>query len=299
MNKNFALVGAAGYIAPRHMEAIKKNNCSLLAAVDKNDSVGIIDSYFPNAEFFTEIERFDRHIDKLKDSSNKIDFFSICSPNYLHDSHIRLALRNDAHAICEKPLVINPDNLIFLKKLKQETGKEIFTILQLRHHKSIIDLKDSFKGKPGKQIIKLEYMTARGKWYHHSWKGEPSKSGGLCSNIGIHFFDMLIWVFGSVIKNDVHINNNMRASGILELEHAIIDWTLSIDKADIPTEYLEKNIFAYRNIKINDVDLEFSDNFKDLHIKTYSEILNGRGFTISDAEESIGLVYNIQNNIGV
>ncbi|MFZ9505133.1 MAG: Gfo/Idh/MocA family protein, partial [Cyclobacteriaceae bacterium] len=229
--KKFALIGAAGYIAPRHLQAIRDTGNTLIAALDRSDTVGILDSYFPEADFFTEFERFDRHLDKLKRQGNKIDFVSICSPNYLHDSHIRFALRHGADAICEKPLVLNPWNVDALSEIEKETGKKVFTILQLRHHPSIISLREKVKSGPvdKKYDVNLTYMTSRGNWYHISWKGDDSKSGGITTNIGIHFFDMLIWVFGAVKGLEVYSLTEDTASGFIELERAKVNWTLSID----------------------------------------------------------------------
>lgn len=288
------MIGASGYVAPKHMKAIKDNNCNLIVASDPSDSVGILDSYFPECNFFTEIERFDRHIDRLKDTESKIDYFSICSPNYLHDSHIRLALRNDAHAICEKPLVINPDNLQFLKKLEEEVGKKTFVILQLRHHPVILNLKNSLN-KNKKFDVDLKYITSRGSWYLHSWKGDENKSGGLASNIGIHFFDMLLWIFGDMISFDVSEKNEKTVRGHLNLERANVNWSLSIDSGELPPEAILKGSRAFRSIKIDGEELEFSDNFTDLHTLSYFNILNGNGFSIEDARPSLELVSKIKN----
>lgn len=296
MNKNFALIGAAGYIAPRHMKSIKDLNCNLLVAVDKSDSVGILDSYFPEADFFTEIERFDRHIDKARHSSNPIHYFSICSPNYLHDSHIRLALRNGAHAICEKPLVINYKNLEYLKILENETGKDIYTIFQLRHHPKIIDMKNNI-GKDKKHHIKLTYITSRGKWYSNSWKADPNKSGGLAANIGIHFFDMLTWVFGEYSENIITYKDEKTISGFLNLKQATVEWFLSIDSKNIPDPILKSGKKAFRSIEIDGSDFEFSDNFTDLHTISYSQILSGHGFRIGDSEISLKIVSEINNMV--
>ncbi len=286
----FALMGAAGFVAPRHMRAIKDNGCDLVAAVDPFDSVGIIDSYFPRASFFTEVERFDRHIDKLKRTGNPIDFFSICTPNYLHDSHIRLALRNNCNAICEKPLVIKPKNLKHLKAIEEEYGKKIYSILQLRHHPVIIQIKEDYKDIKNKAKIKLKYITSRGEWYHHSWKGDLSKSGGLPLNIGIHFFDMLTWVFGDPINSNLFTNTKKTVSGLLELERADVEWFLSIDDKNIPSEV---STSFYRSILINEKELEFSKGFKDLHTVAYREILEGRGFGVDDVSTSLSVVYDI------
>lgn len=293
MNKNFGLIGVAGYIAPRHMRAIKDNGCDLLAAVDPFDSVGIIDSYFPNSSFFVDIERFDRHIDKLRGKSNKIDYISICSPNHLHDSHIRLALRNDCDAICEKPLVINAKNIEYLKKLENETRKKVNCILQLRHHPMIIEIKDKYRDTNKKVDVTLDYITSRGKWYEYSWKGDRSKSGGLAANIGIHFFDMLSWIFGDFKSVSLSKNSIDDISGILTLERANVRWRLSTDKNNLPKSTINSGMTAHRNITIDGNILEFSGGFNDLHTKSYYEILNGNGYGISDAEPSIKIVNEI------
>jgi UDP-N-acetyl-2-amino-2-deoxyglucuronate dehydrogenase len=294
---NFALTGAAGYIAPRHMKAIKDTNNVLVAALDKFDSVGVIDSYFPDADFFTESERFDRHLDKLRrKGEQKIDFVSICSPNYLHDSHIRLALRNDANAICEKPIVLNPWNVEALREIEIETGKNIYTILQLRHHPSIIALKEKVEQNKNKIYdIDLTYITSRGKWYGISWKGDATKSGGVATNIGVHFFDMLTWIFGDVKQNVVHLNEPTKTAGFLELENANVRWFLSLDINDIPKEILDKDQRTYRSIKVGDEEIEFSGGFTDLHTITYQEILKGNGHGLDAARSSINTVYNIRN----
>ena len=294
----FALIGAAGYIAPRHMKAIKESGNDLVAALDPMDSVGIIDSYFPNADFFIEPERFDRHLDKLKRSGNrKVDYVSICSPNYLHDAHIRMALRSGAHAICEKPLVLNPWNLEGLMELEKESNKRIYNILQLRHHKSIIDLKQKIDGLPKDKIhdIDLTYITSRGKWYHYSWKGNISKSGGVVTNIGIHFFDMLGWIFGNMKSNTLHLLTANKASGLLQLENANIRWYLSIDKNDLPIEATSNDLSTYRSISVDGDDFEFSGGFTDLHTESYKSILEGKGFGLDDARNSIEIAHLIRN----
>lgn len=294
----FALIGAAGYIAPRHMKAIKESGNNLVAALDPMDSVGIIDSYFPNADFFIEPERFDRHLDKLKRSGNKkVDYVSICSPNYLHDAHIRMALRSGAHAICEKPLVLNPWNLEGLKELEKESNKRIYNILQLRHHKSIIDLKQKIDSLPKDKVhdIDLTYITSRGKWYHYSWKGNISKSGGVVTNIGIHFFDMLGWIFGNMKSNTLHLLTADKASGLLQLENANIRWYLSIDKNDLPIEASSKSLSTYRSISVDGDNFEFSGGFADLHTESYKSILEGNGFGLDDARNSIEIAHLIRN----
>ncbi|NWJ51478.1 MAG: Gfo/Idh/MocA family oxidoreductase [Bacteroidetes bacterium] len=295
---NFALIGAAGYIAPRHMIAIKETENRLVAALDPCDSIGIIDSHFPNAEFFLEPERFDRHLDKLRRLGDlKVDYVSICSPNYLHDAHIRMSLRSDAHAISEKPLVINPWNIEMLEQIEKETGKNIYNILQLRLHPSIIALKKDAEAMPkdNKQDIDLTYITSRGNWYHVSWKGSVEKSGGIATNIGVHFFDMLTWIFGSVKSNIVHLYEKNKASGFLELEHARIRWYLSIDSEDLPVEIKEKGIRTFRTLTMNGKSVEFSDGFTGLHTLVYKDILSGGGFRLADTRQSIETVYEIRN----
>ncbi|PLX13983.1 MAG: oxidoreductase [Marinilabiliales bacterium] len=297
-SKNFALIGAAGYIAPRHMRAIKDTNNNLVAALDPFDSVGIIDSYFPNADFFTETERFDRHLDKLRRSNtNKVDYVSICSPNYLHDAHIRLALRNDANAICEKPLLLNPWNIDGLEEIEKESGRKINNILQLRHHPAIMELKTKIEkgSKNKKHNIKLTYITSRGKWYYYSWKGEKPKSGGIVTNIGIHFFDMLGWIFGKNQKSHLHLMQENKASGLLELENANVSWYLSLDKNDLPQSAVEKGIPTFRSITVDDEEIEFSGGFTDLHTLSYQHILNGNGYGINDARQSIEIAHEIRN----
>ncbi len=298
--KKFALIGAAGYIAPRHMRAIKDTGNDLSVALDPFDSVGIIDSFFPQADFFTEPERFDRHLDKLrrKGDDSKIDFVSICSPNYLHDSHIRMALRNDANAICEKPLVLNPWNIDGLEEIEKETGRKIFNILQLRHHPSIVALKEKFDKLPDDKIhdIELTYITSRGKWYFYSWKGDLSKSGGIVTNIGIHFFDMLSWIFGEVKSNTVHLMQKNKAAGLLQLKKANVKWFLSLDKNDLPKQATDKGIPTYRSITIDEEELEFSGGFTDLHTVSYQSILKGNGFSVSESRNSINIVHTIRSN---
>ncbi len=296
--KNFALIGAAGYIAPRHLKAIKDTNNNLIAALDKFDSVGIMDSYFPNADFFVEFERFDRHLEKLKREKNvHLDYVSICTPNYLHDAHIRLALRRDAHAICEKPLVLNPWNIDALLDIEKATGKKVYTILQLRLHQSIIALKEKVENGPKDKIydIDLTYLTSRGHWYYTSWKGDVSKSGGIASNIGVHFYDMLSWIFGEVKTNIVHIHSHDRASGYLEFEKAKVRWFLSIDYDTIPKEIRDAGQRTYRSITVDGEEIEFSGGFTELHTTSYKDILRGNGFGLSDARQSIEIVHDIRN----
>jgi UDP-N-acetyl-2-amino-2-deoxyglucuronate dehydrogenase len=270
--KRFAIIGAGGYIAPRHIKAIKETGNILVAALDKHDSVGVLDSYFPSADFFLEFERFDRHLEKLKRQGNGIDYLVVCSPNYLHDAHIRFGLRLGADVICEKPVVLNPWNVDALLEMEKETGKKVFTILQLRHHPSIISLKEKVeKAQAEKMKVDLRYISPRGNWYYISWKGDIDKSGGISSNIGIHFFDILLWIFGPVKKNVVHLHTNKTASGRLELERAEVDWFLSIDSNELHGE--EKNC---RMLKVNGDEIAM-DSFDDLHTICYKEILKGNG----------------------
>ena len=296
--KNFALIGAAGYIAPRHMRAIKDTNNVLLAATDPFDSVGIIDSYFPDARFFPEIERFDRHLEKLRRRDSKIDYVSICSPNYLHDAHIRLALRLKAHAICEKPLVINPWNLDALEELESEYETNVYTILQLRLLPSLVELKKKLESMQNREKVNIDlrYITRRGQWYHTSWKGDETKSGGVTMNIGIHFFDLMMWLFGDVQDTKVAVRQKDKAAGRLELEWATVNWFLSVDEKDLPDEARAEGKYAFRSMKMGDEEIEFSSGFTDLHTKSYSEILNGSGFRLNDARKSIELVYKVRTD---
>lgn len=305
MVKNFAITGVGGYIAPRHLKAIKDTGNNLIAAVDPNDSVGIIDRYFPEAAFFTEIERFDRHLEKLKRGGheNKIDYLSICTPNNLHDAHIRLALRLGADAICEKPLVLNPWNLDALEELEAETGKRVYTILQLRVHPALIALKqkyteeDALNNGAKKHEVVLNYITSRGPWYHYSWKGMPERSGGLATNIGVHFFDLLLWLFGAAQESAVTLSESKKMAGNLELKNANVKWFLSINRGDLPPEAIEKEMSTYRSITVDGKEIEFTDGFTDLHTKVYEETLNGRGFGITDVRPSITLVQNIRSSV--
>jgi len=300
MIKKFAITGVAGYIAPRHLQAIKETGNELTAACDNHDSVGILDRYFPNASFFTEFERFDRHLEKLKRSqaNERIDYLSICSPNNLHDAHIRLALRLGADAICEKPLVINPWNLDALQELEIETGQKVYNILQLRVHTALIELKAKLDSLPKnkKHNVTLTYITSRGPWYKYSWKGHEEKSGGVATNIGIHFFDMLMWLFGNVQNQEVHIKEWNKIGGHLELENANVKWFLSIDKNDLPKEATDNGKPTFRKITMDDTEIEFTEGFTDLHTVLYKEILAGNGFGIETARPSIELVHNIRHN---
>ena len=295
--KNFAMMGVGGYIAPRHLKAIKETGNDLVAALDKHDSVGIIDSYFPNADFFVEFERFDRHIEKIKyEKEIHLDYVSVCTPNYLHDSHIRMALRREADAICEKPLVLNPWNVDALSKIEKETGKNIWNILQLRLHPSIIALKHKVDNGPKGKIydVDLTYLTSRGSWYFTSWKGDVSKSGGIATNIGVHFYDMLSWVFGDVKQNVVHVHEKDKAAGYLEFANARVRWFLSIDANYLPKSAIEKGLTTYRSITIEGEELEFSGGFKDLHTESYKGILSGKGFGIEDSRQAIEIVHDIR-----
>lgn len=295
--KNFGIIGVAGYIAVRHLRAIRETGNVLLASLDRNDSVGIIDSYFPDSDFFVEFERYDRHLEKLKRTGVKIDFVSICSPNYLHDAHIRFALRHKADAICEKPVVLNPWNIDALQEIEKETGKKVYTVLQLRHHPEIIKLHDKIANGPHNKMydIDLTYITSRGNWYYISWKGDIQKSGGVATNIGVHFFDMLGWIFGKNRINRVHLNERNKASGYLELDNARIRWFLSLDKNDLPARELEAGNTTYRSITVDGEEFEFSKGFNDLHTVTYNEILAGRGFGLEDSRQSVETVYGIRN----
>lgn len=299
MKKNFALIGAGGYIAPRHMKAIKDTGNNIVAALDRSDSVGILDSYSHDIAFFTEFERFDRHVEKLRrqGQGKKIDYVSICSPNYLHDSHIRFALRVGADAICEKPLVLNPWNVDALAEIEKETGKKIYNILQLRVHPAIVALKEKVakSKKKEKYNIDLTYITSRGRWYMTSWKGDEHKSGGVATNIGVHFFDMLMWIFGSVQHHEVHLSSPEHMAGFLELEKANIRWFLSVDKNDLPEEVRAANKTTFRSLSMDGDEFEFSDGFTDLHTIVYREILAGRGFGLSEAKPAINLVYELRN----
>ena len=296
--KKFALIGAAGYVASRHMKAVRDTGNVLTAALDPNDSVGIIDSYFPEADFFTEFERFDRHIDKQRRKGNKIDYVSICSPNYLHDAHIRFALRNNANAICEKPLVLNPWNIDGLEEIEKETNSHVYNILQLRLHPALIKLKKQIEQQPEnghKHEIDLTYITSRGHWYFTSWKGDLSKSGGIATNIGIHFYDMLIWIFGKVQNNFVHLRESKKSAGYLELEKARVRWFLSVDETTLPKDVHKAGQRTYRSIIVDGKEIEFSGGFTDLHTLSYQEILDGNGFGLKEARPSLETVHFIRN----
>ncbi len=296
--KKFALIGAAGYIAPRHMKAIKDTGGLLIAAYDPNDSVGIIDSYFPDTAFFTEFERFDRHLEKLKRKGDKVDYIVVCSPNYLHDAHIRFGLRYGADVICEKPIVLNPWNIDALREIEKETGKKIYNILQLRLHESIIALKEKVDSGPPDRVydFNLTYQTSRGLWYYTSWKGDESKSGGIATNIGVHFFDMLGWVFGMVKESTVHVHTHDRAAGLLEFEKARVKWFLSINYDTLPEEIKAKGQRTYRSVTIDSEEIEFSKGFTELHTRSYENILGGTGYGVKASRQAIEIVHDIRKS---
>jgi UDP-N-acetyl-2-amino-2-deoxyglucuronate dehydrogenase len=293
---NFALIGAAGFVAPRHMKAIRDTDNRLVAALDPNDSVGVMDSYFPDADFFTEFERFDRHVDKRRRRGEKVDYVSICSPNYLHDAHIRFALRSQAHAICEKPLVLNPWNIDGLQEVERESGCAVYNILQLRLHPAIIALKEAMAGDGGRlHDVDITYIAPRGRWYHRSWKGQPEKSGGIATNIGVHFFDMLAWVFGGMARSIVHLNRPECAAGTLDLRNARVRWFLSINADHLPGREGERDGHTHRSITVDGREVEFSDGFADLHTVSYQQILSGRGYGLDDARTAVEIVHDIRN----
>ena len=296
MPKNFAVIGVGGYIAPRHLRAIRDTGNQLVAAVDPKDSVGILDQYSFDVKFFTEIERFDRHLEKLRrgPEESRIHYVTVCSPNYLHDAHCRLALRVGADVICEKPLVITPWNFDALEELEAETQHRIHTILQLRVHPELIKLKKSLQEQDGQHDVELTYITSRGPWYQVSWKGQQDKSGGVATNIGVHLFDLLLWFFGSVTGIKVYHSDESRISGFIELEHARVRWFLSVDKNDLPASAKVGNKTTYRSIRVDGKEIEFSEGFTDLHTRVYEETLAGRGFGIADARPSIALTYAIR-----
>ena len=297
---NFGLIGAAGFVAPRHLQAIRDVGGQLLAAVDPHDSVGVLDRFFLEARFFPEIERFDRHLEKLRRLSDdqRVHYMSICTPNYLHDAHVRLALRLRAHAICEKPLVINPWNLDQLVELEGDTGCRVYTVLQLRHAPALVALKERLNAAPGSQMpeVELAYVTRRGPWYHSSWKGNEERSGGIAMNIGIHFFDLLMWLFGEVEHSELHLNRADKMSGALQLQRARVRWFLSVDGDDLPQRCHEAGQYAYRSLRLDGEEMEFSQGFADLHSRVYEEILAGRGDGISAARPAISLVRQIRES---
>lgn len=290
--KKFALIGVGGYVAPKHLQAIKETGNLLVATLDKNDSVGVLDKYFPNCEFFTEVERFDRHLEKLKRNGAGVNYVSICTPNYLHDAHCRLAMRVGADAICEKPLVLNPRNLDQLEEIEVETGKKVYVVLQLRLHPELKKIKDELSR--GLHNVTIDYVTPRGKWYKVSWKGQESKSGGLASNIGIHLFDMVLWLFGNVEDFVIREYHEDKIKGILWLERAKVNFRLSIDRNDLP----DQSIVSYRVITIDKQPLKLDEQFTELHTEIYKNILSGNGFRIVDARPSVELVDKIRNRVG-
>ena len=293
--KNFVLIGAAGYIAPRHFKAIRETGNNLLAALDPHDSVGILDSYFPAADFFTEFERFDRHCEKLKRNGIPVDYVSVCSPNYLHDAHVRFGLRIGADVICEKPVVLNPWNVEALADMEKETGHKVYSIMQLRLHPAMQQLKQQVQAHSGKRHkVNLQYITARGNWYQHSWKGNEEKSGGILSNIGIHFFDVLLWIFGEVKSIRLDKLNTRQASGALELALADVEWNLSIDGQALPPEVQKVGGQTFRSLTIDGTAVEFSNGFENLHTKSYEEVLNGNGFALPEVSKVTELIYNLR-----
>jgi UDP-N-acetyl-2-amino-2-deoxyglucuronate dehydrogenase len=297
--KNFAIIGAAGYVAPRHMKAIRDTGNKLVAALDTSDSVGVIDSYFPESRFFVEFERFDRHIDKLRrrNDERRVDYVSVCSPNYLHDAHVRFGLRSGADVICEKPLVLNPWNLDGLSEMEEDTGRKVNSILQLRLHPAIIQLRDNVAAETSrkKYDVELTYITSRGRWYLVSWKGDERRSGGIATNIGVHFYDMLHFIFGDLQENIVHYHSDTRAAGYLEYERARVRWLLSVDATDLPGSVAEAGQRTYRSITVDGREIEFSGGFTDLHTLSYEQILAGEGYGIADSRVAIETVAAIRN----
>ncbi len=297
--KNFAIIGIAGFIAPKHLKAVKETGNRLVAAMDRHDAVGIMDNYFPDAAFFTEIERFDRFLEKQRRAPDgtPIDFLSICTPNYLHDSHCRLALRLGANAICEKPLVISPWNLDQLRELEQEYQRKVYSVLQLRLHPELIRLKSELEATgpcTKRKEICLTYVTRRGKWYHQSWKGDIERSGGVSMNIGIHFFDFLLWIYGNPLRSFLHVNQPSRMAGVLELEKARVRWFLSVDESDLPQQAKANGAHAFRSITVDGEEIDLSTGFTDLHTEVYRDILESRGFGIDESQPAIELVYQIR-----
>ncbi|MBP5547701.1 MAG: Gfo/Idh/MocA family oxidoreductase [Bacteroidales bacterium] len=295
--KNFAIIGVGGYVAPRHLKAIKETGNRLLSAYDRSDSVGILDSYFPDAAFFTEQELFDRHNSLLKGRGEALDYISVCTPNYLHDAHTRYGLRLGADVICEKPVVLNPWNIDGLERVERETGHKAYTILQLRLHPSVVALRKKIMNGQKDRIydVDLTYITSRGNWYFASWKGDARKSGGVATNIGVHFYDMLTWIFGPVSRNVVHVASHDRVAGFLQLQQARVRYFLSINADNLPQEARQRGLRTYRTIHVDGVEFEFSEGFTELHTRSYEEILAGRGFSISEARESIQIVHDIRN----
>ncbi|MEE1271564.1 MAG: Gfo/Idh/MocA family oxidoreductase [Bacteroidales bacterium] len=295
--KNFGIIGVGGYIAPRHLKAIKETGNNLIVALDKNDSVGIMDSYFPQCSFYTEYERFDRFVEKIKHTKDKLDFVTVCTPNYLHDSHIRFGLRAGADVICEKPLVLNPWNIDALQKMEEQTGRKVYNILQLRLHPAIIEWKNMVDNGPKDKVydVDLTYITSRGLWYYTSWKGDSSKSGGVATNIGVHFYDMLSWIFGSIKENIVHIYEHDRAAGLLLFERARVRYFMSINADTLPKQAVEQGKRTYRKMEMDGKKIEFSDGFTELHTESYKKILAGEGFGLDQAYQSIKIVHDIRN----
>ena len=295
--KNFGIIGVGGYIAPRHLKAIKETGNNLIVALDKNDSVGIMDSYFPQCSFYTEYERFDRFVEKIKHTEDKLDFVTVCTPNYLHDSHIRFGLRAGADVICEKPLVLNPWNIDALQKMEEQTGRKVYNILQLRLHPAIIEWKNIVDNGPKDKVydVDLTYITSRGLWYYTSWKGDSSKSGGVATNIGVHFYDMLSWIFGSIKENIVHIYEHDRAAGLLLFERARVRYFMSINADTLPKQAVEQGKRTYRKMEMDGKEIEFSDGFTELHTESYKKILAGEGFGLDQAYQSIKIVHDIRN----
>lgn len=302
---NFAVIGVAGYIASRHLKAIEETGNKIVAAVDPHESVGILDKYGYEIKYFKEIERFDRYMFKAKreNKNNGIEWVSVCSPNYLHDAHIRLALRNGANVICEKPIVINPWNLDALMELEEETGRKVFTVLQLRVHPKLLELKDEIKNKKGERFqVEVTYITPRGEWYHYSWKGKEEYSGGIAVNIGVHLFDLLIWLFGNPLQTEVHYKDSKRMAGAIVLKNADVKWFLSISKDDLSCMNIKEGNRTFRKISVNGKNIEFTEGFTDLHTILYQKTLEGEGFGIEEARKSIELVYkirtaNLENNL--
>lgn len=295
--KNFGIIGVAGYIAPRHLKAIKDTGNRLVVALDKSDSVGLMDSYFPQCSFYTEYERFDRFVEKIKHTEDRLDFVSVCTPNYLHDSHIRFGLRAGADVICEKPLVLNPWNIDALARMEEETGKKVYNILQLRLHPAILKWKEMVDNGPKDKVydVDLTYITSRGLWYYTSWKGDVSKSGGVATNIGVHFYDMLSWIFGKVRENIVHVYEHDRAAGLLVFDKARVRYFLSINAKTLPKEAVEAGKRTFRKMEMDGKEIEFSDGFTELHTQSYRNILSGSGFGLNDARQCIEIVHNIRN----
>lgn len=296
--KNFGIIGVAGYIAPRHLRAIKDTGNNLIVALDKSDTVGIMDSYFPNSSFYTEFERFDRYVDKIKHTEKKLDYISVCTPNYLHDSHIRFGLRTQCDVICEKPLVLNPWNIDAISMMEKETGKKVYNILQLRLHQAIIDWKKEIENGPKDKVydVDLTYITSRGTWYYTSWKGVTEKSGGVATNIGVHFYDMLSWIFGEIKENIVHVYQHDRAAGFLRFEKARVRYFMSINADTLPQQAILEGKRTYRKIEMEGKEIEFSEGFTELHTESYRQILSGNGFSLEDSRQSIQIVSDIRNS---